>query len=128
VREIIKPALDKGELVICDRYIDSSVAYQGYARGLGAPLVKQINAAAVDGCMPDLTVFINLRPSESFRTIKTEDRLEQENAEFHERVYDGFIAEMGASNGRIVGIKPDLNKYRTSSNIVALLRERGIIK
>lgn len=128
VREVIKPALSRKELVICDRFIDSSVAYQGYARGLGADLVKQINAAAIDGCMPDLTVFIDLRPENNFRAVKTQDRLEQESEQFHQKVYEGFVAEMRASNGRIIPIKPDFNKFRTHENIIALLRERGIIK
>lgn len=57
VREVIKPALEKGQLVVCDRYVDSSIAYQGYARGLGADTIKQINAPAMDGCIPDVTIF-----------------------------------------------------------------------
>ncbi|MEG2274448.1 MAG: dTMP kinase, partial [Clostridia bacterium] len=105
VAEVIKPALKSGMTVICDRFIDSSVAYQGYARGLGADLIKQINAPALDGCMPDLTVFLDLPPTESFRTVKTNDRLEQEHLAFHEKVYAGFNAEIEASRGRIVRIK-----------------------
>lgn len=58
VREVIKPALERGELVVCDRYVDSSIAYQGYARGLGADTIKQINAPAMEGCLPDVTIFL----------------------------------------------------------------------
>lgn len=57
VDEVIKPALDRGELVICDRFLDSSIAYQGGARGLGIENVLEINRHAIQGCMPDLTVF-----------------------------------------------------------------------
>ena len=128
VREVIKPALAKGELVICDRYVDSSVAYQGYGRGMGAELIKQINAPAIDGCMPDLTIFIDLSPEHSWRTYRTEDRLEQESNEFFTKVYNGFVSEIGSSNGRIVAIKPDIDKNVTANKIISAMRERGIIK
>ena len=128
VREVIKPALEHGELVICDRYVDSSVAYQGYGREMGAELIKRINAPAVDGCMPDLTVFIDLSPEHSWRTYRTEDRLEQESNEFFDKVYKGFINEIGTSDGRIVPIKPDFDKNVTSAKIISVMRERGIIK
>lgn len=128
VREVIKPALEKGELVICDRYVDSSVAYQGYGRGMGAELIKNINAPAIDGCMPDLTIFIDLSPEHSWRTYRTEDRLEQESNEFFDKVYNGFVSEIARSNGRIVPIKPEIDKNATSNKIIAVMRERGIIK
>lgn len=129
VREVIKPALERGELVICDRYVDSSIAYQGYARGLGAETIKQINAPAMDGCLPDVTIFLDLRPSEAFRTFNiTDDRMELESRDFHNRVYDGYVAEIGTSNGRFVRIKPDSDKYATSKKIISALRERGAIK
>ena len=128
VREVIKPALERGELVICDRYVDSSVAYQGYGRKMGAELIKQINAPAIAGCMPDLTIFIDLSPEHSWRTYRTEDRLEQESNDFFARVYQGFVNEISNSNGRIVAIKPDIDKNVTSNKIISAMRERGIIK
>lgn len=128
VREVIKPALEKGELVICDRYVDSSIAYQGYGRELGAGLIRRINEPAVDGCMPDLTVFIDLSPENSWRGHRAADRLEQESNEFFDKVYNGFNREIEASNGRIVAIKPDIDKNVTSQKIISLMRERGIIK
>lgn len=128
VREVIRPALERGELVICDRYIDSSVAYQGYARGMGVEKIKQINAPAIDGLLPDVTIFLDLRPSESWRTLKNSDRMEQESADFHDRVYEGYIAEIATSNGRIVPIKPDFDKKVTCERILEALREKGAIK
>lgn len=128
VREVIKPALDNGELVICDRYVDSSIAYQGYARGLGAQTIKQINAPAMEGCIPDITIFLDLRPSESWRTFRMDDRMEQESAEFHDKVYEGYIAEIESSNGRFVRIKPDYDPKVTSKKIIDALKERGAIK
>ncbi len=128
VREVIRPALERGELVICDRYVDSSVAYQGYARGMGVERIKQINAPAIDGLLPDVTIFLDLRPSESWRTFKNTDRLEQESADFHDKVYDGYIAEIKGSNGRIIPVKPDFDKKVTAERILEVLREKGAIK
>lgn len=128
VREVIKPALKEGKLVICDRYVDSSVAYQGYGRDMGADVIKQVNAPAIDGCLPDLTVFIDLSPENSWRKYRTDDRLEQESNEFFDKVYNGFVNEIATSNGRIVAIKPELDKYATSQKIINLLKERGMIK
>lgn len=128
VREVIRPALERGELVICDRYIDSSVAYQGYARGMGVDTIKSINSAAIDGLLPDVTIFIDLKPSESWRNTKNADRLEQESSDFHDRVYDGYIAEIKSSNGRIVPIKPDFDKKVTAERILNVLRQKGAIK
>ena len=114
VREVIKPALERGELVVCDRYVDSSVAYQGYARGLGADLIKKINAPAIDGLLPDVTIFLDLKPSEAWRTFRiADDRLELESADFHDRVYAGYNAEMACSDPRFVRIKPDFDKNVT---------------
>ncbi len=129
VREVIRPALERGELVVCDRYVDSSIAYQGYARGLGADLIKKINGSAIDGLLPDVTIFLDLKPSESWRTFRIiDDRLELESAEFHNKVYNGYIAEMAGSNTRFVRIKPDFDRNVTSKKIIDALRKRGAIK
>ena len=93
VRAVIKPALEAGRVVLCDRFVHSSLAYQGYGRELGVELVTQINAPAVDACMPDATVFINITPEKAFERMnesKVHDRLESEDIAFHQRVYNGF--------------------------------------
>lgn len=128
VSQTLRPALDRGELVICDRYVDSSVAYQGYARGLGADFVRDINAAATQGLLPDVTVFIDLPPSAAWRNGHLQDRLEQESAEFHENVYRGYISEISRCPQRFVRIKPEFDKNETSRKIIEALRERGAIK
>ena len=97
VAEVILPSLAQGRTVICDRYVDSSVAYQGYARGLGTEFVRSVNAFALENAVPDVTVFIDLRPSAAFRSVRREDRLEQEAADFHDKVYEGYIAQSKAS-------------------------------
>ena len=114
--------------MVCDRYLDSSIAYQGYARELGVDLVKKINFYAVENCMPDVTIFLDRSPAESFRATPGDDRMEQETREFHNKVYEGYKAELATSNGRIVGIKPDFDRNVTKQLIINALRERGAIK
>ena len=128
VSEVILPALSAGKPVICDRYVDSSVAYQGYARGLGADMIRRINSYALENAVPDVTVFIDLRPSASFRSVRREDRLEREAEDFHNRVYDGYIAQARTSNGRFVLIKPEKDKFETQRKIIEALREKGAIR
>ncbi len=129
VHEVIKPALERGELVICDRYVHSSIAYQGYARGMGADLIAKINEPAVDGCMPDLTIFIDLPPQKCWRSlVGSSDRLEQEKADFHEKVYEGYVAQIDTLSSRFVAIKPDFDKKMTSQKIIDAMRKAGAIK
>ncbi len=91
--EKVIPALEQGKVVLCDRYLDSSLVYQGIARGLGIDKVLSINMFALDH-MPDLTLFISARPEVCFERLKksnrTMDRLDLEKKEFHEMVYDGY--------------------------------------
>ncbi len=105
VQQVIKPALAEGITVICDRFVDSSIAYQGYGRQLGEA-VKVINSYAVDGCMPDVTFLLKLDPEIGRGRIipGQEDRLELERLDFHRRVYSGYEKLEKAYDGRIVGI------------------------
>ena len=92
VAEVISPALDRGAIVITDRYIDSSLAYQGAARGLQAEDVAWLSRWATDGLMPDLTILLDLPPQLGLgRRTRSLDRLEAESSEFHERVRAGFL-------------------------------------
>ena len=105
VSQVIKPALAAGKVVICDRFVDSSMAYQGYGRGLGDS-VWEINKYAVDGTMPDITFLFKLDPSIGLaRTQRREnqDRLEQEKIDFHDRLFEGYL-ELEKKHDRIVGI------------------------
>ena len=91
VEEVIRPALERGTAVICDRYVDSSVAYQGVARGLGLDRVLDLNVAAVGGLMPERTFLLLLRPSAIRDRLPGEhDRLEREENDFHTRVDAGY--------------------------------------
>lgn len=91
VDKVIRPALQDGQVVLCDRYLDSSLAYQGYGRGLGHDDIISLNVWGTDCLFPDLTLFLDL--DDSVRTGRLDavpDRLEAENEEFHRRVADGF--------------------------------------
>jgi len=91
VEEVIRPALERGASVLCDRYLDSSVAYQGVARGLGLERVLELNLAAVGGLLPDRTFLLLIDPGLiGERLRRAHDRLESEDADFHARVDEGY--------------------------------------
>ena len=93
VAELIRPALERGVLVICDRFTDSSVAYQQYGRGLAAEVVGGAIEIATAGLRPDLTILLDLEPAVGHaRTAQTDDYLERAEAGFHERVRAGFAS------------------------------------
>ena len=93
--EIVTPAIEKGYLVICDRYLDSSLAYQGYARGLGIDEVYNINLYATSGILPDLTILIDQDPRIGLARIKNNqrdtNRLDVEKINFHDKVRAGYL-------------------------------------
>jgi dTMP kinase len=91
VAEVIRPALERGRTVVCDRYLDSSLAYQGIARGLGLEAVLDLNIAAVEGLLPDRTFLLLMDPDASrSRVREAPDRIEREDAGFRRRVDDAF--------------------------------------
>jgi len=93
-QEVIQPALDAGTVVLCDRFFDSTTAYQGYARNLDIDEVQALNLVATDGLVPTRTIVLDIAPEEGLRraTKDTADRLEREALSFHKRVRDGFLA------------------------------------
>jgi dTMP kinase len=93
VEQVIRPAIANCETVICDRYIDSFYAYQGYGRGLDMEMLKKITSLAINNTMPDITFFFDLVPEIGLRrrmNAANGDRIENEQMEFHRRVYHGF--------------------------------------
>ena len=90
----VLPALREGKVVLCDRYIDSSLAYQGYARGIGVEEVCSINEFAINGLYPDLTLYLDIRASVGIQRIndnqRTQNRLDREKLDFHEKVVEGY--------------------------------------
>lgn len=94
LKERVIPALERGDIVICDRFLDSSLAYQGYARGLGMDSILKINHFALDH-LPDLTLFIDVKPEVALSRLAyrdKSDRLDLEAMEFHQKVYNGYDA------------------------------------
>jgi dTMP kinase len=94
--EKIIPGLDEGKIVLCDRFIDSSLAYQGYARGLGMDEVYSINQFAIGEFMPDITFYFDIDPTEGLKRIQSNDnreinRLDLEELNFHEKVREGYL-------------------------------------
>lgn len=93
--EKVKPAIAAGKIVLCDRFIDSSLTYQGYARGIGIEEVLAINEFAIDGFMPSLTLYFDVKPEIGLNRIfknemRERNRLDLESLEFHNRVYEGY--------------------------------------
>ncbi len=105
VDQVIKPALEAGQIVVCDRFIDSSIVYQGYGRGLGDS-VRVINEYAIDGCLPDRTLLLLVDPKTGKDRIaeKDQDRLELMDISFHEKVYQGYLELMKLYPKRIFAI------------------------
>ena len=111
----ILPALREGKIVLCDRYLDSSLAYQGGARGLGIEKILALNQYAIDGQYPDLTLFFDLKPEVGLERIEENssrevNRLDLEKLSFHHKVRDSFLKLMGMFPDRYVRI--DASKSR----------------
>ncbi len=110
VEEVIRPALAAGRLVLCDRFTDSTVAYQGYGRGLDLDLIAHLNGLAAGGVRPDLTFLLDLDPEQGLaratqrmrQLCQQHDRLEEEVLGFHQRVRTGYRAIAAAEPGRLV--------------------------
>lgn len=125
VEEVIKPALDSGKIVLCDRFSDSSVAYQGYARGLGMEEVEGLSSFATGGVIPDLTFFLDLDPAVGLaRASKSRalDAIEQEKAEFHARVREGFIKIAELNPERVKLIDASQNKNQVLNQALSYIK------
>lgn len=92
VAHVVRPALARGAVVVCDRYLDSSVAYQGYARELGPDRIRDLNLWVTDDLLPDLSVLLDVDPRRGLARFAQRDRLEAEPVEFHDRARAGFLA------------------------------------
>lgn len=102
VEEVIRPRLQRGEIVLCDRYLDSTIAYQGYGRGLDLKTLRQLQRDATGGLQPDLTILLNLPIEAGLARIPrpSQDRLDREAASFHERVRAGYQEMVQQDPGR----------------------------
>lgn len=104
VEQVIRPSLEKSVTVICDRYVDSFYAYQGYGRGISLDILEKITDIATDGIMPDITFFLDLDPLTGQKrraAVSNNDRIENEALEFHRQVYNGYKELAGKYPSRI---------------------------
>lgn len=120
VKEFIVPALKEGKAVLCDRFVDSSIVYQGKGRELGLETVKSINDFATCGLEPDLTILLDLDPEKGLERVKENsavDRLEQEKLDFHKKVYEGYKDLSNLYPNRIKVISADQSIQKISNDI-----------
>lgn len=120
-QEKIKPNLDKGYVVICDRFIDSTVAYQGYGRHINVKTIEKLNSVATEQKKPDLTIYLDIKPKLGVdkakkidgKDFKNGDRIERESLNFHNNVRKGFIELVKKYPKRIKKVKTNLNILKT---------------
>jgi len=128
VREVIRPALKRGAIVLCDRFLDSTTVYQGVARSLKASAVARINDFAVDGTFPDLTLLLDLDAAEGRLRASARkgpvDRMEQEKEEFYESVRHGFLELARSNPERIAVIDGSGDKKSVEHAITKVIAER----
>ena len=130
IREIIAPALKEGKRVFCDRYVDSTYAYQGYGRNLGLEFVGGVNRYAVGDYMPEYTVFLDLPPKSAFLRkggADPNDRLEQQNLAFHERVYEGYRELIRREPARFLVVDASGSKEETFQKMIAILKKAAVL-
>lgn len=124
--EKVIPALKAGKIVLCDRFIDSSIVYQGYARGIGMAEVAAINEFAIEGCMPDLTLFFDVAPEIGFKRIhaneaREKNRLDLEKLSFHQKVHACYHMLLEKSPERIKRIDAAQTMEQVQKDASALI-------
>lgn len=135
VSTLIKPAIAAGKIVICDRFTDSTVAYQGYGRGLNLTTIHQLNQMATQGLQPDLTLWLDLPVEVGLQRARTRqaaklDRLERATLDFHDRLHEGFATLASQHPERIHRLdatqSPDILAAEAWESLIALLTAREI--
>ena len=127
VKEVLEPQLKSGKIILCDRFLDSTIAYQGYGNGINIKLIEQLGVFATKGLTPDLTILFDIKPEEGLgRAGKKKDRIESRSLEYHNRVRNGYLELSKQYPARIKVIKVDANveeiSKRVKSYIDALLQ------
>lgn len=128
--EKVLPAKEAGNLILCDRFIDSSIAYQGAARGIGEEEVLKINEFAIEGNYPDLTIYLDVPSEVGIERINKSrkgdelDRLDRESLDFHEKVRESYLRLVKANPERIVLIDAQDNIEKVVKNCYDLIKER----
>ena len=128
IENLIKPYLEKGAIVLCDRFTDSTIAYQGYGRGLDLELIQKLNHIATGGLKSDLTFWLDIDVKIGLNRAKNRgkiDRMEQADIQFHQRVQQGY-QELAKSNPLIVRIDANLTTDKVQEQIQEVLRQKLI--
>lgn len=137
VGTVIRPALAQDRVVICDRFADSTVVYQGYGRGLEPSLLRQLNDTAVQGLWPDATVLLDLDPEQGLRRAlarnmrenkaRTEGRFEAESLAFHTRVREGYLTWAALNRERFLVVDAGQTPEQVFAAILRGLEEKGLV-
>ncbi|MBD2083221.1 dTMP kinase [Leptolyngbya sp. FACHB-17] len=126
VETFLRPHLERGAIILCDRYTDSTIAYQGYGRGLDRTLIDQLNQVATGGLQSDLTIWLDIDVEVGFERMKQRgkrDRIEQASLEFHHRVQQGFAALAQENSDRIVRIDGSGSELTVAEQVKAVLSQ-----
>lgn len=125
--EKVLPALDAGKIVLCDRFIDSSIAYQGFARGIGTDEVMNINRFAIENHMPDMTIYLKLEPEVGLRRIKSNsrdhNRLDAEKISFHKDVVLGYNKLSENFPNRIKIVEADQSPEKVAEDALKIINQ-----
>ena len=125
--EKIKPALENNEIVICDRFVESSLAYQGCGRQIGIDEVYQLNQFAIEGWLPDMTLFLDVSPEVGLKRLETrafKDRLDQETSDFHKRVYEGYQEVLRRYRDRMCVLDASRGEQEVKEEALRIVLER----
>jgi dTMP kinase len=126
VEQVIRPHLAKGGVVLCDRFRDSTVAYQGYARGFDVALLEQLNDVATLSLKPDLTLLFDIDPEVGLARQTDKDRLDLEPLEFHQKVREGFLEIMKNEPERVIRVDASLEPQQVQANCLEIIRSRFV--
>jgi len=127
VEEFLKPHLAQGSIILCDRYCDSTIAYQGYGRGLNLNLIQKLNQIATSGLQSDLTLWLDVDVEIGLKRVQTRgecDRLEQEEIAFHQRIREGFATLAQNNPERIIRINGNQSEDQVHEEIKSILDQR----
>jgi dTMP kinase len=131
VQRVIRPALAAGQVVLCDRYVDSTVAYQGHGRGISLETIAQLNRVATEGCLPDLTLVLDLDVAEGLRRVRARrgalaacDPFERLAIEFHERVRKGYWAIRDREPERVTVVDADRAPAVVAADLARIVAQR----
>jgi dTMP kinase len=124
VGEVISPALKSGKIVICDRFLDSTLAYQGYGLGMDIDLIKKVGSFTTRGITPDLTLFLDLAVKRGLKHRQANlDRIEKRSVVYHLRVRRGYLKLAKQEPRRIKAVKVEEDKYKTQAAIRKLVEK-----